>query len=90
MSGEKIDTLLVQTEFPTQDSWLVNVPFYPDLDIILICGLTRSDVLSNQGEEIGTHHDLCIGVEIVMRLSSAENLVDVDVHASIVAPIISQ
>lgn len=37
-----------------------------------------------------TYNDFWVGVEVVMWLSLTENLVDVDVHSSIVAPIICQ
>lgn len=37
-----------------------------------------------------TYDDFGVGVEIVMRLTLTENLVDVDVHSSIIVPIVGQ
>ena len=37
-----------------------------------------------------TYDDFGVGVEIVMRLALTDNLVDVDIHSSIVAPIVGQ
>jgi hypothetical protein len=42
------------------------------------------------GPQNKTYDDFGVGVEIVVRLALTDNLVDVDIHSSIVAPIISQ
>lgn len=92
MSNEEESNYSAHTELPTKNGWFIDIPFDPNLDIVLICRLTRTDAMVNMGHgpEKKTYDDFGVGIKIVMRLALTDNLVDVDIHSAIVAPIVGQ
>lgn len=83
----------IHTKLPAEDGGLVDVPLDPCLDVVLVRSLSAIDGSQYERnpkhkKRQRTHNNFRVGVEVVVGLALAEDLVDVDVHSAVVAPVV--